>query len=78
MDCSWRVDQVLAVADPSVGGKIVSEKVVNLRMSVDNRPGVSSSQSNIKDLAFEVSPENLDLLILELQQAQQMMNDLDA
>lgn len=77
VDCSWRVDQVLAQADRSSGGKIVSEKIVNLRLTVDSQPGVTSA-GKIENLAFEVKPDNLDLLILELSQAQQMMNDLDA
>jgi DNA polymerase III delta prime subunit len=77
LDCSWRVDQVLAASDSSSAGSIVSQKVVNLRMTVDSRPGVMSG-NKIEDLAFEVSPENLDMLILELAQAQQMMNEIDA
>jgi hypothetical protein len=71
------VDQVLAASDSSSAGSIVSQKVVNLRMTVDSRPGVMSG-NKIEDLAFEVSPENLDMLILELAQAQQMMNEIDA
>lgn len=77
VDCSWRADQILAVAGGESGGTIVSEKVVSLKLSVDSQPGIASG-GKVDSVSFEVSPENLDLLILELSQAQAMMNDLNA
>lgn len=67
---------MLAASDSSSAGSIVSQKVVNLRMTVDSRPGVMSD-NKIEDLAFEVSSKNLDMLILEFAQAQQMKKELD-
>lgn len=77
VDCSWRADQILAVAGGESGGTVVSEKVVSLKLSVDSQPGITSG-GKVDSVSFEVSPENLDLLIQELSQAQQMMNDLNA
>lgn len=77
VECNWRVDQILAQSDPEDASKLVTEKNVNLRLVVDSRPGVPSEHT-VKDIGFEISPQNLDLLILELSQAQQMMNELDA
>lgn len=77
VDCSWRADQILAVAGGESGGTVVSEKVVSLKLSVDSQPGITSG-GKVDSVSFEVSPENLDLLILELSQAQQMMNDINA
>lgn len=77
VECNWRVDQILAQSDPKDASKLVTEKNVNLRLVVDSRPGVPSEHT-VKDIGFEISPQNLDLLILELSQAQQMMNELDA
>lgn len=77
VECNWRVDQILAQSDPKDASKLVTEKNVNLRLVVDSRPGVPSEHT-VKDIGFEISPQNLDLLILELSQAQQMMSELDA
>lgn len=77
VECNWRVDQILAQSDPEDASKLVTEKNVNLRLVVDSRPGVPSEHT-VKDIGFEISPQNLDLLILELSQAQQMMSELDA
>lgn len=77
VECNWRVDQILAQSDPKDASKLVTEKNVNLRLVVDSRPGVPSEHT-VRDIGFEISPQNLDLLILELSQAQQMMSELDA
>ncbi len=72
----WRVDQVLA---SSLGTKEAG-KLVHLNLNIDIDPDNSTELNNsrFKDLAFELSAEELDLLIHELTQAQQMMQNLDS
>ncbi len=72
----WRVDQVLA----SSFGTKEAGKLVHLNLNIDTDPDNSTELKNsrFKDLAFELSAEELDLLIHELTQAQQMMQNLDS
>ncbi len=72
----WRLDQVLA---SSLGTKEAG-KLVHLNLNIDIDPDNSTELNNsrFKDLAFELSAEELDLLIHELTQAQQMMQNLDS
>jgi hypothetical protein len=83
IDTNWRVDQILASSqttqDSTKSAALgAAEKTVHLQLLVDHKPNVNEeSLKDIQELAFEISPANLDLLILELSQAQEMMNNLD-
>lgn len=72
--CNWRVDHILASSEKQLDS-INTEKVVNVQITVDTRPGLPLS--TIQNLGFELSPDNLDLLIAELTQAHEMMAELD-
>jgi hypothetical protein len=76
MSSDWRVDQVLA----SSSGTKDNERLVHLNLNIDTEPNDTTQlqSSRFKDLAFELSAEELDLLIHELSQAQQMMHNLDS
>lgn len=87
VETRWRVDQVLAHSSSgpsSTAPNISSEKVVHLQFTVDHSPSAdtrinsSKNSSSVKDLAFELSPEQLDLLIHELSQAQIMMQEMES
>jgi len=72
--CNWRVDHILASTEKQIDSSN-TEKVVNVQIAVDTRPGLPTTA--IQNLGFELSPDNLDLLIAELTQAHEMMAELD-
>ena len=58
-----------------------SDAVVHLRLSVDTCPQMrvgEHREGRWQDLAFELSPEKLDVLIHELTQAQTLLHSLDS
>lgn len=89
----WRVDQVLAVSQntpevitastPSEENqyRITNQKLVHVKVQVNhdlNGTDISKNSNTIESLAFELSPEKLDLLIHELSQAEKLIDDLSS
>lgn len=75
VDVDWRVDALLANISSSDENASIAKpqhnSLVHLKMTVSE-----SSQSTPNELAFEISPEKLDVLIHELTQVQSMMQNM--
>ena len=85
LDTNWRVD-VLVPPEATAS----SDVSIHLRLLVDNQPQselvadytdavsarVSGNQNSVDDLTFSLSETQLDLLILELTQAKQILDQM--
>lgn len=81
LSTDWRVDQVLAsssYAQNSSNSRTFPSPIIHVNLSVDMRPelGQGVAADRVRGVAFEVSPEKLDVLIHELSQAQKLMENM--
>ncbi len=73
----WRVDQILASSDPDHSTPV---SIVHLKLAVDTKPengALISTADRVKNIAFEMSAEKLNVLIHELTQAQKLLENMD-
>lgn len=84
----WRVDQVIASSStsPSKGTTLDHSPggledgsgnlgpLVHLKLTIDTKPHEDGSRSGVEELAFEVQPDKLDVLIHELGVAKALMS----
>lgn len=87
--CDWRIDGVIASSE---NPDAPMESVAHLKFVLDTRPqdsviegclscddkGVIADGYRVKELAFECSSENIDLLVHELGRAEAVLDSLDA
>mmetsp|Transcript_14407 Transcript_14407/g.21614 ORF Transcript_14407/g.21614 Transcript_14407/m.21614 type:complete len:211 (+) Transcript_14407:58-690(+) len=78
LSSDWRVD--LAITNSS--GESTMEPVIQLKLGVDTKPhlgGMNSSgdDERVRELAFEMSAEKLNVLIHELTHAQSQMESIE-
>lgn len=85
VSADWRMDHIISVSHPSEGER--AERLgplVHLNLHVDAKPeqgetGLeNSSADRFKDIAFEISPQKLDVLINELTQVQTLLQNMDS
>jgi COMM domain containing 4 len=88
LKCDWRIDGVIATSEEPAP----LESVAHLKFVVDTRPqdsvienglstdgkGVVVDGYRVKELAFECSSENIDLLVHELGRAEAVLDSLEA
>jgi len=75
----WRVDQVVASSSSVAGGGAGAEDgtgnlgpLVHLKLTIDTKPHEAGG-SGVEELAFEVQPDKLDVLVQELALAKALM-----
>lgn len=85
VSADWRMDHIIATSQPTEGERVVQTgALVHLNIHVDVKPeqgdsGVeNSSADRYKDIAFEISPQKLDVLIHELTQVQTLLQNMDS
>jgi hypothetical protein len=87
LKADWRVDHILA-SSTVIGEEPFSGPVIHLKFQVDTAPEresanplgkevVVSDGNRVKDIAFEVTAERLDILIHELAEAQKRLESVD-
>jgi hypothetical protein len=79
VDADWRVDHIIASSDsPAGGGAGGGGSLVHLSVKSDPNPHGEESQQNTRaeNTAFEMSVDQLDLLLHELVQAREKMKSL--
>jgi hypothetical protein len=93
VSAEWRVDQVVASSSVAFGGaaKEVSGSdegpktgpLVHLKLTIDTKPqqsrevAATEGSGGIQELAFEVHPDKLDVLISDLEAARALMSASD-
>lgn len=94
VSADWRVDQVLAYSTNQSNTsqttdnafQLSTQKLVHLNLKINHQTDVTKAQvvesgsnnRHIESLAFELSAEQLDLLIHELSQAEKLMDDISS
>lgn len=87
----WRVDQIIASSQPKDGVEdsenriIPTGPLVHIKVGIDTKPEVGDSvdifgrsADRFKDIAFEISPQKLDVLIHELTHAYSLLQNIDS
>lgn len=84
VSADWRMDHIIAASQPTEGERVVQTgALVHLNLHVDAKPEQGdaldgSSIDRYKDIAFEISPQKLDVLIHELAQVQTLLQNMDS
>lgn len=75
----WRVDQIVTSSKNGENDSY-SGKIANIRLQVDTLPDKSVDGRVVcgKDIAFEILPSKLDVLVHELSHAQSILQNIDS
>jgi len=74
----WRIDQVIASSSEPEDGTGNLGPLVHLKLTIDTKPHQpSDAERKIQELAFEVQPEKLDVLVEELEKAKNILANLN-
>lgn len=87
----WRVDQIVATSQPAAGGEggdnriVQTGPLVHVNVNIDTKPEISELEDvfgratgRFKDIAFEISPQKLDVLIHELTHVHSLLQNMDS
>jgi hypothetical protein len=90
VSADWRMDHIIATSQPSASADVDSRiiqngPIVHLNLCVDSQPekgelnaeAGSAHANRFKNIAFEISPQKLDVLIHELSHAQSLLQNMD-
>ena len=91
VETNWRVDQVIATSQPLEGEGQNDNRIlqtgplVHVNVSIDTKPEMGEVEDafgravgRFKDIAFEVSPQKLDVLIHELTHVHNLLQNMDS
>lgn len=84
----WRVDQIVATSQPAAGTDnriIQTGPLVHVNVNIDTKPEINELEDvfgratgRFKDIAFEISPQKLDVLIHELTHVHTLLQNMDS
>lgn len=72
LSTDWRVDLTLASSDST--NRTPS---VQLKLNLDTAPHQHLNENRIREVAFELNPDKLDILLHELMYAQTLMESIE-
>jgi hypothetical protein len=89
LNVDWRMDHIIASSKPTLDDERVVQlgPLVHLNLTVDAKPhledntmapSLAKDAERFKNIAFEISPQKLDVLIHELSHAQSLLQNMDA
>jgi hypothetical protein len=89
LNVDWRMDHIIASSKPTLDDERVVQlgPLVHLNLTVDAKPhledntvvpSLAKNAERFKNIAFEISPQKLDVLIHELSHAQSLLQNMDA
>lgn len=87
----WRVDQIVATSQSAAGTEGGDDRIVqtgplvHVNVNIDTKPEINELEDvfgratgRFKDIAFEISPQKLDVLIHELTQVHSLLQNMDS